>query len=727
MMSSPDALTAGDVEEAFHPLRTVADRVGYQVELFAETLDKYNIKKRQHKRVDHQRVFELVGEYKRIALDTVKRLEKYHGPELRERLNGHQGSQDGQQSRHMNIQDEHTDLGYHGLQTSVEDLQRWQLEAQTWGLLDGLLKARYRGSVVEVQAAEKKAIELPRKIHRYSSESEVWTRFLAGNDLAWERHTILNWLMGCADTTGQDIDTIIEHLESDADRGTGLWAHGWLYTKEAIKGQKRLRSWPQVLEPTSPGIGSTHLSLDKTETLVTQLDPDATTRQGCTLERQDEYFENATWLACWEMIRRGKSWDKLREWCQERVEAWRALSLRAPSAQSTAVQLSNSFQPTTRATGSVQSGPLWRRMCYAAANNTSISIYESAVYGVLSGDIETVEEVCRSWDDFVFAYYNALLLHQFDTYLQSEHPNRLPTSLLKQFNAPSCAIFYDEPGSVGRVLVDKLKTNTKTKLEAQNPLKMIQGCLIANTFDEFVFRQGLALSSVAKAKGKSAIIPPSNSTVQPDSSSAAITFEDYDSLRVLTHMIFLFQDLGIDFRRSVHCADIENIVVAYIDFLKLAGKTGTLPLYASRLSKKRTALCLGRELNDILVPQERKMLTELMKQLRIDVGMVLRTQMQLIFSDISSSQKARQRAEPFRILENHATDPQMLRPIKKDFIGKDISDHEHALLRCLEWYLVLEGRWDVTSLTGVTIYMQFLSKARRPKMDESLILTAVPF
>ncbi len=722
MGSSPDALTAGDVEEAFHPLRTVADRVGQQVEQFAETLDKYNVNKRRHKPVDHKRVLDLVGDYRGIALATVERLEKLHGPELQDRLKRKRDRHLERSSRHSKTGDE--DLG---LKTTVADLQRWQLEAQSWELLEVLLQARYpelRPDLrSETQKSDEGDIDATSKVHRYSSESEVWTRFVVEDDLARERNTVLKWLMRCADNSGPDINTIIEHLETDAERGTGLWAHGWLYTKEAVKAQKRLRSWPQALDPTSPGIENTHLSADQSDTLVTHLDPDATSRQDRTLERQDQNFENATWLACWQMIRRGKSWDTIREWCQERVEGWRAISLQGHLLRLSTSDMGKLSQDTTSAMTNVQSGSMWRRMCYAAAKNTSSSVYESAVYGLLAGDIDTVEGVCRSWDDFLFIYYNGLLLHQFDTYLQSKLASRLSTTITTKFSSPSCAVFHDDPNMVGRVLVDKLRTKKLTKKEAKDPMKRLQGCLIADCFFEFVASYGKALAGESLTQGKSKIIPPKKHDLGDGINTAYIAFEDYDSLRVLTHMVFIFQDLGVDFRDSAHCSDIDNVVVAYIDFLKLAGKTGLLPLYASRISSERMETCLGRELNDIPVPQERRMLVELMKQLNINVISVIMMQMRLIINDIRPYRAVYQRAKDFSVLEDSNTSQQMIRPIRKNFIGQDISDDEQALLRCFEWVVLLEGQWFLTMATGTTIYRHFLSKSCIIDGHRGLMLT----
>ncbi len=708
MSSSPDPFTTGPVEDVVHPLRAVADRVGQQVEQFAEALDKFNVKKRKSKRVDQHQVFDLVKEYRNIALGTVKSLKRVHGEQLQEQLRASRNVEAKQSAGQTGTRDNNMDSQLLSLPTPADDLRRWQLEAQTWELLEVLLEARHRGHSLEDQ----KLKNLAGKPHRYSSEREVWTQFLAEDDLAWERHTVLDWLAKCADTDGQNIEDIVENFQSGSERGTGLWAHGWLYTKEAVKAQKRLRAWPQTLDPTFPNISNTHLSSDRTETLVTQLDPDATTRQDRELERQDEYFESAIWLACWEMIRRGKSWESIREWCQERVEGWRAISVRGYSSQLSTSHRDETADLPTNGVASVQSGTLWRRMCYAAAKSSCFSAYESAVYGALSGDIDTVEQVCRHWDDFIYAYYNALLLHQFDTFLQSEQGNYLSPNLAKRFNAPNCSVFHDDPQSIGRVLVHKLKTNRLTEGEAQDPLRTLQGCLIANTFDDFVRQQGVVFSSVAAASGKTKIIPPGNFGLRNDKDTTYIAIDDYDSIRVVTHMIFVFQDLGMDFRQGRHCTEVENIVVAYVDFLKLAGKTGTLPLYASRLSQQRAIICLAREVNDIVVPQERKMLMVLMKQLDIHVTSVLQMQIRQILSDmVKAGEAGTQPAHTFSIFDEPSSGQRlMIRPIRRDFIGHDISENEQGLLRCFEWYLLLEGQWPTTVGTGSILYKHFLRK-----------------
>lgn len=174
--------------------------------------------------------------------------------------------------------------------TTLDDLERWEQEEQTWHLLGLMLQVEYPScdSNQRTEPFDERLVRPSKgtEVHQYSSENDVWTRFLAHDDQAWERHTVVEWLKTCASESGQDIEKVFQDLEAGADRGSGLWAHSWLYTKEAIKGQKRLRSWPQALAPDSPGLDASLRSSDGSTGLVTELDPDAVTRQVGAWKRQ---------------------------------------------------------------------------------------------------------------------------------------------------------------------------------------------------------------------------------------------------------------------------------------------------------------------------------------------------------------------------------------------------------------------------------------------------------
>ena len=63
-----------DPEEILHPLREAANRVGREVEKFAEVLDGYNPKRATAQDEKHKIAVGLIEQFHNIATETVKRL-----------------------------------------------------------------------------------------------------------------------------------------------------------------------------------------------------------------------------------------------------------------------------------------------------------------------------------------------------------------------------------------------------------------------------------------------------------------------------------------------------------------------------------------------------------------------------------------------------------------------------------------------------------------------------
>lgn len=594
--------------------------------------------------------------------------------------------------------------------TTVEDLKRWEQEEQTWDLLGRMLQIEYPITQPDDQKIEFNEVFIrPNRgpdVHRYSSEKDVWDRFLAEDDLAWERHTVVEWLKNCADSSGQDIELVVKEPESDAQRGIGIWADSWLYTKEAIKGQKLLRSWPQALDPEAPGIENSLLNADRTQGLITQLDPDAITRQGRNLEEKDHFFERAMWLACWEMLRRGKSWDYVREWCRERGEGWRGVAMRGDPRSSDSKD--DKQNGTKSLAASRLTRALWRKTCALAAKRGSVDKYENAVYGILSGYLPSVKQVVDTWDDYLFAHYNSFLLRQFDRYVITTFPDRPPKALVEKHGCFKMSVAAGQRTHSGNQIITKMKTLQRTRKEAREPFKALQGSLIAKAFDDFVHNQGVQLALSANRPDKSRILPDVE-VIEPNAHfSPTIKMHDHDLLRIVTHTLFIFQDLGLDIGDGDRRIAAENFIVAYVDYLSKAGKQQLLPLYASRLSLKRTQYCLGRQLASIRDHGERQTIVRLMKQYGIDVTGVLNAQLQLIIGDNPPDDIHVTTFPRLHLLETTKDDRDLVHPIRKDFIGDCITDDEKDLINAFEWYLLVEGHWQRTVSTGTVLYKHLL-------------------
>ena len=649
----------------------------------------------------------LVGVYKKIASQTVKQLRKYHAPD--QDGTGKEGWKRKLRSSSarsnpvaIHVDDEH-DMEP---RTTVEDLQWWEQEEQTWDLLTLMLQVEYpippSGNDGE---ALKDLLVRPTKdgdACRYSSEKTIWKNYLANDALAWERHVVLEWLKRCAETSSDNVETIIEQLQSDSDRGSGLWSHGWLYSKEAIKAQKRLRSWPQALDPKSPGIDTSLKSSDKAHALITQLDPDATTRQARALEKQDSSFERTTWLACWEMLRRGKSWESIREWCQDRVEGWRASILGGDPRVVTHKrnELNGGSSPVIDA----QSRMLYRKICAVAAKSGGVNDYENAVYGVLSGYLPSTEKVCKSWDDHLFAYYNSYLLRQFDRYLLHNYSHAAPPALVQRKALMNVATDEGDRTASGNQTVERMKMLEVTKEEAQTPIKMLQGSVIAKSFDSFLAIHGVVLARSANVHEKSKILPEMGENILDGNVTAEITTNDHDLLRIITHMIFVFQDLGTKFGDGDRLVAVENIIVAYIDYLSKAGKQQLLPLYASRLSPSRQVECLGRQLPFITDCHDRQTVMHLMLSGGIDVASVLVRQIHMIVEDAPPNSNGGPIYPQLQILEAKGVDKREIWPIRNGFVGQTMTGDQEDLLNGFEWWMLLDDHWNATMAVGAIIY-----------------------
>ena len=673
------------------------------MERFAESLDRLSFKKEQKSGNSCYHVLPLVAEYEAIASRTVDRLRKVYAPgKLNKSPKGfkRKGRSSTDRSTPIPIHEDGDEVGMSN--TTIEDLHQWEQERQTWRLLSLMLQAEY--PIAEALPSDRWHNVKPKRPasrgppHLYSSENDIWQTFLAEDDSAWEKHTILEWLKMSAESSGEEIETVVAELEQGSDRGAGLNPQGWLFSRLEIKQHKRLRTWPKPLDPDSPGMDTSLVNPDRTKRLVSQLDPDVFSRQARSLREEDVFFERAQWRACWEMIRRGRSWETIREWCQTRKDGWRALCIYGDTR--------------TSEHGTWQSRILWRRMCMKAAKLGGIDEYEKAVYGVLGGDLSSVERVARGCDDFLFAHYNSYLLRSFDNFLErrlmSTDSSIRPLVITTSNNIQEMS---------STQVVDKMLRMESFETEAKNPLKSLQASLISKRFRIFIQDQGQKWAQLANMEEKSKIMDkPELQSTEP-TFAADVTLESYDLLRILTHMIFIFQELDPVMYKS---SAVENIVVAYVDYLGIAGKQQLLPLYASRLSSARAIQCMARQLPFITDSRERRTTVQLMNHYKMDMKAILNMQLILIILDMQEPEAKDSCNYPRPVIldydyRNEGT--KSMRPVKRGFIGRSINGDEQDVINAFEWYLLLDGLWQETLRSGTILYQYLLGRSLCHKMS----------
>jgi nuclear pore complex protein Nup107 len=696
----------------------MADRVGKEVEKFAERVDHWHIHGNETARSKYQTTVKLVGKFRDVAESQVRDLKRAHNAENKMELD---------RSVRRRIQDmadapdANSQIGFGqslvGHAPSIEsnreheklhDLRQWQAELATWELVRIMIEQHYPEPGTDAAAEKQQRLAKVGGTKQYSPNSEIWDRFILEDDQAKEKALVLRWLEQTARNDRSDIESITAELETQSGRGAHTWTSGWLDTKGKIKQAKRLEGADQPLKAD----GIVIKTADRTQNLVTQLDPDSPARQKRALEKSDEYYERALWMVCYEMLRRGLPWSEICDWAQERNEAWRGVSVGA-AYEAHPKGGPNVAGPTV--------GYLFRRMCFYAARGARIP-YEGAVYGLLSGDLKQVQVACRSWDDHLHAHYNALLLSRFDRYLQKNYPNRVTQNLTQKF------VFQDAVSNIGdweeasRKVVGLLKQQKATANESTHPFKLIQGALIADRLEELMLKVGTGIADMLLGDDR-----PVNLLLHPDSNVAdpgpkpvneerVYTAEQYyqtlasdpHAFRILVHIFILFKNglKTLDSQVMPIWVAMDNVIAAYIELLRLTKHISLIPLYAAQLAPERAAHCLARVLPDIRNTEEQRRTVGLFVQYRIDVVEVVAQSFTFAFSNSGFTHFSEDGhtvitspIERFNILENSGSQDFGLWPghrIKRAFNGSTIEPKEEAVIDSLQWYHYINNDYKQT-------------------------------
>jgi nuclear pore complex protein Nup107 len=682
----------------------MADRVGKEVEAFAERVDHWHTHGNEDEKAKYQTTLRMVGNFKDLAESAVKELKRQNDDEnkgelnksvrrriekLAEMPNLNSGEDVGQSFQSVITSIEPRSLPD---STNVQELRQWQAEVATWNLVEIIIRHYHPEPGTDVVADKQKHLDQVGGGLRYCPNSEIWNRFLLEDDQAKEKELVMRWLEKTAKSSESAVESIIEQLEAQSGKDTNTWTSGWLDTKSNLKQTKRINGLDHPIDPAS-GAATNLMTKDKSKKLVTHLDPDAPTRQNRDLEKSDDYYERTLWMVCYEMMRRGVPWEEIAEWCKERNEAWRGVSIGA--AYESHDGGPNVAGPTL--------GFLFRRMCFYAARGAR-NPYEGAVYGLLSGHMDRVETVCRTWDDHLYARYNSLLLSRFDEYLQNNPTPRISPDMARKF------VFQDEVAKVGdwasssRNVVDLLKQQKTTSFLATSPMKLIQGSLISRNVDELVYKVGVAIAMLFQKDERpvNLMIDPESDPQDPGAKIAnaqrSIIAEDHyqslatdpNALRILVH-IFITLRRGLklfNMEEYSQWAAMDNVILAYIEFLRVTKRISLIPLYAAQLDGERSAHCLARILPGIKNAEEQQEYIKLMRLYRLDIDTIITENCALAIKNAGLDVPHDKHISRFEMLESTAA-TEILWPhkrIKAQFHGLDIEPKEEALIESLRWW-----------------------------------------
>ncbi|KAJ5082652.1 Nuclear pore protein [Penicillium argentinense] len=671
---SPQLFTAAGAQEAFDPLRRTADRVTKQIEAFAKELDQFKQKNSNDEFHNIQAAYNLVDKYHKLTKNAIQENEKQ---QALKRTKGFRSSE-AEDAK------------------SEDELRRLYLELDTWRLLLNLISVDEPASRASFKEGRQTAFQ---NLHRYSSDREVWEQFLGADQYATECVVAMKWLEETAKAEDNELTAVISEMESQAGRGEGLWTHGWLYTKEAIKGHKRLRAWPQPLEPSDPGVAQS-MTTDDHKPLITQLDPDALLRQKQHLQAQDEFYEHATWMNCWKMLRQGEDWTQIREWAENRLEGWRAVSLCGSSLESNSANTRTPVDDGMTRLMNSRAQDSWRAACFALAQNPKAGDFERAVYGLLCGDSDSVVKVCSSWDDYLYVYFNRVVLSRYKGFCK-----QFQRKLNHSPNTP--VAFTPEPA--GHTDLQKffqyLRGNERVGGEASNPFRNLQAAILSKGYDSYFTQLAQAVSEYAiKADGTASIIPDiARSKVDHTYLLAA---SDEEAIKMSAHVYLVVQSIGYS-RVDTQFLETASVVLAgYIALLEARGLFQLIPLYVSLMPTGMSHDAYAKILIDILHPKQRKEQVRLAQKYGVDIDSVLDVQWAYLSSKVSSIEYSRGLTGYHRLVRRPDGSREILPP-KKDIIGVSIADEDENMIRSLEWLRYVGGQWGKICKLGGWLYRKF--------------------
>ena len=134
--------------------------------------------------------------------------------------------------------------------------------------------------------------------------------------------------------------------------------------------------------------------------IISELDPDAPLRQAKGLMSEDEENERKLLRQIFMYLRMGDL-KGAQQVCRDTNNYWRAASISGKLGQSQVEE------------GKSVNG-LWRKMCFGLCRQAQMDRFERAIYGVVCGDLDSVLPVCESWEDWMWAHFNAVWMWKVD-------------------------------------------------------------------------------------------------------------------------------------------------------------------------------------------------------------------------------------------------------------------------------------------------------------------------
>ncbi|EAL64627.1 nucleoporin 107 [Dictyostelium discoideum AX4] len=303
-----------------------------------------------------------------------------------------------------------------------QQLKNYQMEKDTWSILKKLYE--YRDIQRSIDQKEKIDISQPNQV-------QVYNYLIKKDHKLRENLILLEWL--------EEMSSQVELNDNDAVF--------WEYTLIKLK-------------------KSNSITMLTNNQMVSELDPDAMSRQNKPIDKDDEKNQSRFLKTVWSFLRAG---DRVgaAEYCTNVGQFWRAQTLIGLNYYQGEHSIGNPYFN------------LWKSNCLNISKNSNDQ-YERAIYGLLCGNLEATLPIQKNWYDYFWCYLRVL----YDESLYRElKPYRSPLSIEEDIDSPpsTCISQINTPKDI----LEILKNNTsqiEIKNQSENPYHQIQELIIADDY-----------------------------------------------------------------------------------------------------------------------------------------------------------------------------------------------------------------------------------------------------
>ncbi|KAJ1814681.1 Nucleoporin nup84, partial [Coemansia sp. RSA 2599] len=365
---------------------------------------------------------------------------------------------------------------------SPEEADYWKAESSTWDLLERIYALRAQNLATSDDSCMKDdSSDLdsdPRVSEKKTSLTTTdFTRaqeLMASDSLLAECVELRRWLEENA-SEFQPVETRKGYL---------------FYTRKSIRDRERAAA--SKTGPASPVASR----------VVTEADPDSTSRQIKELAHEDAEYETSLVRTLFEYVRRGRAGNAI-DLCIESDEPWRAASLkggllwrdpRLESEPEAETEVDSDMRVDDVEVKDIDVRPdfpagninrsLWKQACAALAQDESNDLYERALYAALSGRLDEVLLVCEGWEDHLWAYVNTMIETQIDLEIKDSGLLYTPAQSTSLGHIQSK---YPPVRDI-KLVLDSLSSHDSTAVrqEANEPFHRLQSAVVLNSLPDYL-------------------------------------------------------------------------------------------------------------------------------------------------------------------------------------------------------------------------------------------------